>query len=80
MKLLVLLLLFVIYWPAALLALVLYPVLFVVLLPFRIVGMAVHGVLALVAAVFLLPVRLLQSHSGRKFRLLHRNAKMGMLA
>ena len=49
----------VVYWPLALLALVLYPVVWVLLLPFRIVGVAVVGVLELLRAVFLLPVRLL---------------------
>ena len=61
MKLLLLVLLFVVYWPAALLALILYPILFVLLLPFKIVGIAVHGVLSLVAAIFMLPVRLLRA-------------------
>lgn len=48
-------------WPLALLALVLYPIVWLLLLPFRIVGIAVHGVLALVAAVIFLPARLLQA-------------------
>ena len=38
--------LFVICWPLALLALVLYPVVWLILLPFRVVGIAVHGVLS----------------------------------
>ena len=46
-------------WPLALLALVLYPLVWVVLLPFRIIGIAVDGVFALLRAVFLLPARLL---------------------
>jgi hypothetical protein len=54
-------LLFVICWPVALIALVLYPVVWLLLLPFRIVGIAVHGVLALVAAVIMFPVRLLSA-------------------
>lgn len=58
-KLLLFCLLLVVYWPLALLALVLYPVVWVLLLPFRIVGVAVDGVLELLRAVFLLPVRLL---------------------
>jgi hypothetical protein len=45
--------------PLALLALVLYPVVWLLTLPFRIVGIAVHGVFALLTAIFLLPVRLL---------------------
>lgn len=53
--------LFVICWPLALLALVLYPVVWLLLLPFRIVGIAVHGVLALVKEVILFPARLLSA-------------------
>jgi hypothetical protein len=52
-------LLFVISWPMALLALVLYPLVWALMLPFRLVGIAVGGVLALVAAVVSLPARLL---------------------
>jgi hypothetical protein len=51
--------LFVICWPLALLALMLYPVVWLFLLPFRIVGIAVHGALGLVWAVITLPARLL---------------------
>jgi hypothetical protein len=51
--------LFVMCWPLALLALVLYPILWLLLLPFRLVGIAVHGVLELVRAVIMLPARLL---------------------
>ena len=52
-------LLFVICWPLALLALVAYPFVWLILLPFRILGVAVHGALALVRAVVMLPARLL---------------------
>ena len=52
-------LLFVLCWPLALLALVLYPIVWLLLLPFRIVGIAVHGVLELVWAAVMLPARLL---------------------
>ena len=52
--------LFVLCWPLALLALVLYPFVWLVLLPFRIVGIAVEGVLDLVWAVITLPGRLLR--------------------
>ena len=48
-------------WPLALLVLVLYPLVWLLLLPFRIVGIAVDGVLELVSAIFMLPVRLLRS-------------------
>jgi len=53
-------LLFLLCWPVALLALVLYPIVWLLLLPFRILGIAVDGVLGLLAAMFLLPVRLLR--------------------
>jgi len=53
--------LLVLCWPLALLALVLYPVVWVLLLPFRIVGIAVGGVLELLWAIITLPVRLLGS-------------------
>jgi hypothetical protein len=51
--------LFFLCWPLAITALILYPVVWLFLLPFRIVGIAVEGVLALVWAVVTLPVRLL---------------------
>lgn len=52
-------LLFCLCWPLALLALILYPIVWLLLLPFRIVGIAVGGALALVKAILFLPVRLL---------------------
>jgi hypothetical protein len=52
-------LLFVLCWPLALLALVLYPLVWLLLLPFRLIGIAVHGVLELVWALVMLPTRLL---------------------
>jgi len=48
-------------WPLALAALVLYPLVWLLLLPFRIVGIAVGGVLELVWAIFTLPARVLRS-------------------
>jgi len=54
-----LLLLFV-CWPLALLALVLYPLIWLLLLPFRILGIAVEGVLELVKAIIFLPARVLR--------------------
>jgi hypothetical protein len=51
--------LFVMCWPVALLALITYPFVWLLLLPFRIAGIAVHGALALVTAVIMLPFRLL---------------------
>ena len=58
-KFLLWLLLFVLCWPLALLALVLYPIVWLLLLPFRLVGIAVDGVLGLLRAVLTLPARLL---------------------
>jgi hypothetical protein len=51
--------LFVMCWPLALLALILYPLVWLLLLPFRIIGIAVHGVLELVWVAVTLPARLL---------------------
>jgi hypothetical protein len=48
-------------WPLALMALVLYPVVWLLMLPFRLVGIAVTGVLDIVKAIFLFPVRILRS-------------------
>ena len=59
-KLLLWLILLVLCWPLALLALVLYPIVWLLLLPFRLLGIAVEGVLALVKGVILLPGRLLR--------------------
>ena len=53
--------LFVICWPLALFALVMYPIVWLLLLPFRIVGIAVEGVLKLVWALVTFPARLLAS-------------------
>lgn len=47
-------------WPLALLALVLYPIVWLLLLPFRIVGIAVDGVLEFIWAIFTLPGRLVR--------------------
>jgi hypothetical protein len=58
-------LLLVFCWPLALLALVMYPLLWLILLPFRIVGIAVDGVLELLKAVIFLPARVL---GGRRAR------------
>jgi hypothetical protein len=53
--------LFVLCWPLALLALVLYPIVWLILLPFRLVGIAVGGALELVVAIITLPARMLRS-------------------
>ena len=52
--------LFVLCWPLALLALVLYTVVWLVLLPFRLLGIAVGGALALVWAIVMLPFRVVR--------------------
>jgi len=51
--------LFVLCWPLALLGLLLYPLVWLLLLPFRLLGIAVGGVLALVKGIIYLPARLL---------------------
>lgn len=53
--------LFVISWPLALLALVCYPIVWLLLLPFRLVGIAVGGVLSLLSAIVTLPARALRA-------------------
>jgi hypothetical protein len=53
--------LLVLCWPLAVLALILYPLVWLLLIPFRLVGIAVGGVLELVGALFSLPVRMLRA-------------------
>lgn len=53
--------LFVLCWPLALAALVLYPLVWLLLLPFRVVGIAVGGALELVSTIIFLPARLLRA-------------------
>ncbi len=53
-------LLLVVCWPLALLALVLYPLVWLLLIPFRLLGFAVEGILGLVRGLILLPGRILQ--------------------
>ncbi len=64
-KVLLWLLLLVFCWPLALLALVLYPIVWLLLLPFRIFGIAVEGVFELLRAIVLLPARLLGGGPAR---------------
>lgn len=54
-------LLFVFCWPLALLALVLYPIVWLLLLPFRLIGIAVGGALEFIAALIMLPARLVRA-------------------
>jgi len=58
------LILLVICWPLALFALILYPLVWLLLLPFRLLGIAVDGVFELLRAIILLPARILGG--GRK--------------
>ena len=62
-KFLLWLILLVVCWPLAILALVAYPLVWVLLLPFRLVGIAVGGVFELLRAVIYLPARLLRGPS-----------------
>jgi len=61
LKLLLWCLLFIFCWPLALAALIAYPFIWLMLLPFRLVGIAVEGALELVRAIFMLPVRVLRA-------------------
>jgi hypothetical protein len=61
MKFLLWCVLLILCWPLALLALILYPIVWILLLPFRLFGIAVHGVLDLVAALIMLPARVLRA-------------------
>ncbi len=63
MKLLLWLILLLLCWPLALLALVLYPIVWLLLLPFRLVGIAVEGVFALLRSIMMLPARVLRGHA-----------------
>ena len=59
MTVLLWLVLLIVAWPLALIALLLYPLVWVLALPFRIVGISVHGVLETIRAVVMLPARIL---------------------
>ena len=65
-KFLLFCILLVLCWPLALIALVLYPLVWLILLPFRIVGIAVGGVLELIWAIFMFPVRVLRGSDYRR--------------
>lgn len=58
---LVWIILFILCWPLAILALVLYPVFWILSLPFRILGIAVDGVFGLLKGIIMLPEKLLRS-------------------
>jgi hypothetical protein len=61
MKLLLFLILLILCWPLALVALVLYPFIWLILLPFRLVGIVVGGVFELIGALFTLPARMIRA-------------------
>jgi hypothetical protein len=52
-------------WPLALLALVLYPLVWLLLLPFRLIGIGVEAVFELLRGIVMLPARILRSNPGR---------------
>ena len=64
-KFLLWLLLLVVCWPLALIAIMLYPLIWLLLLPFRILGIAVDSVLDLLKAIFTLPARILRGPWSR---------------
>jgi hypothetical protein len=53
-------LLFILCWPLAILALVLYPIVWLIMLPFRLLGIAVEGVFNLIKSIIMLPFKLIQ--------------------
>jgi hypothetical protein len=61
MKLLLFLILLVICWPAAVIALVLFPIVWLILLPFRLLGIVVGGVFELIGELFSLPARAIRA-------------------
>ena len=62
MKFLLWCLLLVLCWPVALLALLVYPIVWVLLIPFRVIGVAIDAVLGLLRAIIMLPARLVGNH------------------
>ncbi len=65
-KFLLFLILFVLCWPIALLALLLWPIVWLLSLPFRLLGIALEGVFELLRAMLMLPARLLGGGPGRR--------------
>jgi hypothetical protein len=61
LKFLIFCLLLVVCWPVAIAAVLLYPLVWLVLLPFRLVGLVVGGTFEIIAALFYLPVRMLRA-------------------
>ncbi len=60
MKFVLWLILLALCWPLAIIALLLYPIIWLITLPFRLVGIAVEGVFALLRSIVMLPARLLR--------------------
>ena len=67
-KVLLWLILFILCWPLALVVLLLWPIVWLLSIPFRLLGVAVEGVFALMRAILLLPARLLEGPSQRHAR------------
>ena len=65
-KFLLWLVLLILCWPLALIALLLYPLVWLLLLPFRLVGIAVTGILELLRALILLPARILRGPAAAR--------------
>ena len=63
-KFLLWLLLLCVCWPLALIALVAYPIVWILLIPFRLIGITVDAVLELVRTIIMLPVRILRGPQG----------------
>ena len=61
LKFLIFCLLLVVCWPIAIAAVLLYPLVWLVLLPFRLVGLVVGGTFAIIAAIFYLPARAIRA-------------------
>ena len=59
-------LLFIVCWPIALVALLLYPLVWILSLPFRLIGITVEGLLGLLRAMFWFPIRFLRLDSARR--------------
>jgi len=70
-KFLIWCILLVLCWPLALLALVVYPLMWILLIPFRIVGLAVDGVLEFLRGIVMLPARLVSGPAGALDTLRH---------
>lgn len=62
-KFLLWLILLVICWPLALVALILYPIVWLVMLPFRLVGITIDALFQFIKALFLLPTRIVRGNS-----------------